>query len=91
METHALQDWLVEIDWRERRLRENLTTILAILQKSYGESSSEMDEIAHSVAEMQMMIERYAAEVDDPAIEGLLQRRYPVFDQLRKSIPAFCG
>jgi hypothetical protein len=50
-----------------------------------------MDEIAHSVAEMQMMIERYAAEVDDPAIEGLLQRRYPVFDQLRKSIPAFCG
>lgn len=82
-------DWLNEIEGRERSLRANLGTILAILQKSYSESSEELDEIAHSVAEIQMMIERYAADSRVSVEE--IQRRYPVFDQLRKSIPAFCG
>ena len=88
-------DWLSEINSRERSLRRNLGTILIILQKSYAEPCDEIDKIAHSVAEIQMMIERYAAErcpADDQkhSIE-VLQRRYPVFDQLRKSIPAFCS
>lgn len=82
-------DWLDEIETRERSLRANLGTILAILQKSYSDTSDELDEIAHSVAEIQMMIERYAADTRVSVDE--IQRRYPVFDQLRKSIPAFCG
>lgn len=83
-------DWLTEIDSRERCLRDNLGSILSILKKSYSESSDELDEIAHSVAEIQMMIERYAAEHESTSIEAL-QMRYPVFDQLRRSLPVLCA
>lgn len=83
-------DWLTEIDHREQSLRDNLGTILSILKKSYSDSSDELDDIAHSVAEIQMMIERYAAEHDSASIE-LLQMRYPVFNQLRRSLPVLCA